>query len=135
MWRSFLTNVEALESRSRSLWMQKPLEGETLNFRALIDCLNQENFKKVKGSAIVKCAQKNYFSYIIDKLVSLRRNFSKALAILLWFLLLFFLLFLLIIYVNLPFHLEVFQRELYCISIVWIYEYLVNPWYFNIKCK
>ena len=54
---------------------QKPLEAEYLNFRVLMDCSNQ---KKVKGSNIVKCAQKKHFSYIIDKIVLLRRNFSKA---------------------------------------------------------
>ena len=60
---------------------QKPLEAEALKFRVLIDCLNQES-EKVKGSNIVKRVQKKYFSYIMDKIVSLRRNFSKALAIL-----------------------------------------------------
>ena len=38
--------------------------------------------KKVKGSNIVNCAQKKHFSYITDKIVSLRRNFSKDLVIL-----------------------------------------------------
>ena len=40
-----------------------------------MDCWNQENLKKVNGSNIVKCVQKKYFSYIIDKIVSLTRNF------------------------------------------------------------
>ena len=44
---------------------------------------------------MVKCVQK-YFSYITDEIVSLRRNFSKALVILSWFL----LLFLFIIFIN-----------------------------------
>ena len=35
-------------------------------------------FEKVKGSNVVKCVQKKYFSYLIDKIVSLRRNFSKT---------------------------------------------------------
>ena len=75
-----------------------------------------------------------YFSYIIDKIVfSLRRSFSKVLVILPWFLLLFLLSFLLIVYNSLAFHLEVFQSRLYRISIVWIYEYLVIPWYLNNK--
>ena len=65
--------------------------------------------KKVKGSNIVKCAQKKHFSYIIDKIVLLRRNFSKALAILSWFSLLLFLLFLLIVYISFAFHLQFFQ--------------------------
>ena len=57
------------------------MEAEPLKFRVLMDCLNQES-EKVKRSNIVKRVQKKYFSYIIDKIVSLRRNFSKALAIL-----------------------------------------------------
>ena len=66
---------------------------------------------------IVKCVQKKYFSCIIDKIVSLGRNFSKDLVILSWFLL-FLLLFLLIVYISLAFHLEAFQSELHRISIV-----------------
>ena len=84
---------------------QKPLEAEYLNFRVLMDCSNQ---KKVKGSNIVKCAQKKHFSYIIDEIVLLRRNFSKAFVILSWFLLSLFLLFLLIVYISLAFHLQFF---------------------------
>ena len=36
-------------------------------------------FEKIKGSNIVKCVQK--ISYIIDQIVSLKRNFSKGLVI------------------------------------------------------
>ena len=61
--------------------MQKTLEAEALNFRVLMDCLNQENLKTVKGSAIVKCVQKKYFSYMIDKIISLRIYLSKALVL------------------------------------------------------
>ena len=104
---NFFTNLEAVESRSRSLELQS------------IDGLfESRKFEKVKGSNIVKCVQNKYFSYIIDKIVSLRRNFSKALVILSWFLLLFFLSFSLIVYISLEFHLEVFQSEHFCISIV-----------------
>ena len=35
---NFFTNLEAVESRSRSLWKQKPLEAESLYFRVLMDC-------------------------------------------------------------------------------------------------
>ena len=56
-------------------------------------------FEKVKGSNIVKCAQ-NKILVIIDKIVWLTRNFSKALVILARFLLLFLLLFLLIVFIN-----------------------------------
>ena len=31
---------------------QKPLEAETLNFRVLMDCLNQENLNKLKEQRI-----------------------------------------------------------------------------------
>ena len=61
--------------------MQKTLEAEALNFRVLMDCSNQENLKTVKGSAIVKCVQKKYFSYMIDKIISLRIYLSKALVL------------------------------------------------------
>ena len=86
------------------------MKAEALNLRVLMVCSIQENFKKVTESAIVKCVQKKYSSYIIDKTVSLRINCSKALVILPWFLLLF-LLFLLIVYISLVFHLEGFQSE------------------------
>ena len=61
--------------------MQKTLEAEALNFRVLMDCSNQENLKTVKGSAIVKCVQNKYFSYMINKFISLRIYLSKALVI------------------------------------------------------
>ena len=96
---------------------QQPLEAETLNFRVLMDCSNQQNLKKLK-EAISLSVHKRNILVIIDKIVSLTRNFSKALVILAWFLLLFLLLFLLIVYISLAFHLEVFQSELFRISIV-----------------
>ena len=102
---------------------QKPLEPETfgtrsLNLQSIDGLLESRKFEKVEGSTIVKFVKKKYFSYIIDKIVSLRRNFSKALVILSWFLLLFLLLLLLKVYISLSFYLEVFQSELYRISIV-----------------
>ena len=60
---------------------------------------------------------KERFSYLIDKIVSLRRKFLKALVNLSWFLLLFLFLFSLIVYISLAFQLEVFQSELFRISI------------------
>ena len=30
------------------IWKQKPLEAKVLNFRVLMDCSNQQNFKKLK---------------------------------------------------------------------------------------
>ena len=96
---------------------QQPLEAETLNFRVLMDCSNQQNLKKLK-EAISLSVHKRNILVIIDKIVSLTRNFSKALVILAWFLLLFLLLFLLIVYISLAFHLEVFRSELFRISIV-----------------
>ena len=59
----FFTNLEAVESRSRRLKLQS------------IDGLfESKRFEKVKGSNAVKCAQNKCFSYITDKIVSLRRN-------------------------------------------------------------
>ena len=52
---------------------QKPLEAEVFGSRSLklqsIDgFFESRKFEKVKGSNIVKCVQKKYFSYIIDKI-------------------------------------------------------------------
>ena len=92
---------------------QKPLKTEAFGSRNLkfqsIDGLLESRKSEVIGSAIVKCVQKKYFSYIIGKFVSLGRNFSKALVIMSWFLLLFLLLFLLIAYISFAFHLEILQ--------------------------
>ena len=30
------------------IWKQKPLEAKALSFRVLMDCSNQQNFKKLK---------------------------------------------------------------------------------------
>ena len=64
---------------------QQPLEAETLNFRVLMDCSNQQNLKKLK-EAIPLGVYKINILVIIDKIVSLRKDFSKALVILAWFL-------------------------------------------------
>ena len=93
------------------------MEAETLNFRVLMDCLNQQNLKKLREAISLSVYKRNIF-VIIDIIFLLRRNFSKALIILVWFLLLFLLLFLLIVNISLAFHLEVFQSELFRISIV-----------------
>ena len=61
----FFTNLEVVESRSRSIKLQS------------IDGLFKK-FQKVKGSNFVKCVQKKYLSYLIDKIFSLKRNFSKT---------------------------------------------------------
>ena len=105
------------------IWKQYKAEAEAFGTKSLkLQCIDglfeSRKFEKVKGSNIVKCVQNKYFSYIIDKIVSLRRNFSKALVILSGFLLLFFLSFSLIVYISLEFHLEVFQSEHFSISIV-----------------
>ena len=64
---------------------QQPLEAETLNFRVLMDCSNQQNLKKLK-EAISLSVYKISILVIIDKIVSLRKDFSKALVTLVWFL-------------------------------------------------
>ena len=103
---------------------QKSFEAEALNFRVLIDCSYQENLKKLKEAISLIVYKRN--SYVIDKIVSLRKIFSQNLFILSWFLLLFLLLFLLIVYISLAFHLEVFQSELFRI-------YRINMWKFGIS--
>ena len=64
---------------------QQPLEAETLNFRVLMDCSNQQNLKELK-EAISLSVYKINILVIIDKIVSVRNDFSKALVILVWFL-------------------------------------------------
>ena len=61
--------AEAFGSRSLKLWSIDGLFKST-------------KFGKVRGSNIVKRVPKKYFSYIIDKIVSLRTNFLKAVVIL-----------------------------------------------------
>ena len=60
---------------------QQPLEAETLNFRVLMDCSNQQNLKKLK-EAISLSVNKTNILVITDKVVSLRRYFLKASVIL-----------------------------------------------------
>ena len=102
------------------IWQQQKAEAEAFESRRLklqnIDGLFES--KKVKGSNIITCAQKKHFSYMIDKVILLRRNFSKASLILSWFLLLFLLLFLLIEDISFAYHLQFFQSELFRIFIV-----------------
>ena len=64
---------------------QQPLEAETFNFRVLMDCSNQQKLKKLK-EAISLSVYKISILVIIDKIVSLRKYFSKALVTLVWFL-------------------------------------------------
>ena len=114
----FFTNLEAVESRSRSL--------KLLSIDGLFESRKSE---KLKGSNIVSCVQRKYFSYIIGKIVLLRRNFSKAWFILSWFLLLF-LLFLLMVS---AFHsiLKLFKVS-YFASL--LYKYM-KTWYFHSQYK
>ena len=77
-----ILNYRAIFSQ---IWKQKKAEAETFGSRSVklqsIDGLfESKKFEKVKWSNIVNCVQKKYFSYIIDKIVSLRRSFSKALV-------------------------------------------------------
>ena len=62
----------------------------------------------------VKCVQKKYFSYLIDKIVSFKVNFSKTLVIQVYFFIIIFIF----ITISLAFHLEDFQNELFCFSII-----------------
>ena len=110
---STFVNILNCSSREQK---QQPLEAETLNFRVLMDCSNQQNLKKLKE--ILLNVYKRSILATIDKILLLRRVFSKVLVILAWFLLFVLLLFLLIVYISLAFHFEVFQSELCRISVV-----------------
>ena len=61
--------------------MQQSLEAETLNFRILMHCLNQQNLKNLKETIALNVCKTN-FLVIIDKVVSLGRNILKASVIL-----------------------------------------------------
>ena len=60
---------------------QQSLEAETLNFRILMHCSNQQNLKNLKEAISLNVCKTNIL-VIIDKVVSLRRNFLKASVIL-----------------------------------------------------
>ena len=78
-----ILNYRAIFHRFGSSRKQKQqfLEAETLNFRVLMDCSNQQNLKKLK-EAISLSVNKTNILVIIDKVVSLRRYFLKASVIL-----------------------------------------------------
>ena len=60
----------------------KAFGSRSLKVQSIDGLLESTKFEKFEGSNIVNCVQKKYFSYIIDKIVSPRRNFSKAAVIL-----------------------------------------------------
>ena len=66
------------------------MEAETfgtrsLNLQSIDGLLESRKFEKVEGSTIVKFVKKKYFSYILDKIVSLRRNFYPVLVFIIVF--------------------------------------------------
>ena len=69
------TKLEAVESKSRSLWKQ------ALNFREWIDSLNQQNLKKLKEAwqerRKLSVYKRNILVYTIDKIVSFRIFFKN----------------------------------------------------------
>ena len=77
-----LANIFNCRAIFSQIWKQQKAEAEALNFGVLMDCLNQQNFKKVKASISLSVYERNIL-VIIDKIVSLRRNFSKAFQIVL----------------------------------------------------
>ena len=64
VWKQQKADAKAFGSRS-------------LKLQSIDELLKSTKFEKVKGRNIVQCVQKKYFSYIIDKLFSLRVNFQK----------------------------------------------------------
>ena len=114
------------------IWKQQKVEAEasgiiSLKFQSIDGLFEATKFEKVKGSNIVNCVKRKYFSYIIDKIVLVRRNFSKAFVILAQFLLLLLLLFLLVVYISLAFHLEFFKVSFFDFL---SYKY-TKIWYFH----
>ena len=60
----------------------KTFGNRSLKLQSIDGLFESSKFEKVKGSKIVKCVLKEYVSYIIAEIVSLRRNFSEAVVIL-----------------------------------------------------
>ena len=111
-----ILNYSAIFLRFRGSRKQKqqPLEAETLNFRVLMDCSNQQNLKELK-EAISLSVYKINILVIIDK----SSCYSSC------------------YYISLALHLEVFQSKRFRISIAQIYENLVssrliyNKWFWK----
>ena len=78
-----ILNCRAIFHRFRSSRKKKQqsLEAETLNFRILMYCSNLQNLKNLKEAILLNVCKTNIL-VIIDKDVSLRRNFLKASVIL-----------------------------------------------------
>ena len=115
-----ILNFRAIFPRFGSSRKQKHhhLEVETLSFRVLMDCSNQQNLKNLQKVISLSVHKRNIL-VIIDKTVLLTRNFSKALVILAWFfLIVFVIIFINSIYQYQSFHLQVFRSEHFRISIV-----------------
>ena len=99
------------------IWKQQKAKAEAFGGRRLklqsIDGLfESRKFEKVKGSNIVKRVPTKYFSYLVDKIASLKRNLSKVLVIWSLFFIAFVIIFVYTLY-ELSFHLNVFQSELF----------------------
>ena len=72
-----MANILSFRTIFSQIWKQQKAEAEAFGSRSLkhqsIDGLFESTkLEKVKGSNIVNCVQKKYFSYIIDKIASLR---------------------------------------------------------------
>ena len=78
-----ILNYRAILHRFGSNRMQKQQssEVETLNFRMLMYCSNQQNLKNLQEAISLNVCKANIL-VIIDKFVSLRRNILKASVIL-----------------------------------------------------
>ena len=130
-----ILNFRAIFPRFGSSRKQKHqlLEVETLSFRVLMDCSNQQNLKNLQKVISLSVHKRNIL-VIIDKTVLLTRNFSKALVILAWFFLLFLLLFLLIVYISINhsifkfFEVSIFASLLYKYMKIWYLhgQYIIN---------
>ena len=90
-----------------------------------MDCLNQVNLRKLKEAISLSVYKINILIILIDKIVSLRRNFSKTLVIL------FFIIVFAIIFIK-----SIYQR---CIPYwsfskrAFLHLYHINIWKFDIS--
>ena len=67
---------------------QQPLEAEILNFRVLMDCLNQQNLKKLEEAVSLSVHKRNIL-VIIDKIVSLTSFGYPGLVLVIVFVIIF----------------------------------------------
>ena len=112
------------------IWKQQKADAKAFGSRSFKLCIDEllesTKFEKVKGSNIVKCVQKKYFSYIIDKFIFAQRKLFKSFG----YPDLVFIVFV-IIFINSIYHAHIPSRSFS----KWAFSHLyrINIWKFGIS--